>query len=668
MKSLAVLAIACAALALGCGMADELDGTASGEATACVVLGAGAPWWNQTFPEQTTMFHAELDATPAAANSDAVIGLSDGAASAFAKLAAIVRFNAAGTIDVRAGSGYRADVAIPYYAGTTYHVRLDVDVRTHRYSVWIAVGAGSRFYTRLANNYAFRTEQAAVTRLSNVGAKVDSASGSITLCDVSVVADVTTGDGCATVAASTGFAPIQIPDATRVQVLDVSARASTTPIDAVIGMSAAPARGFSDLATAVRFAPSGALDVRDGDGYRADYAQPYGTGEWRFRVLADLISHTYSVFQVVPGDSQELAHQYRFRTQQATVGHLGYLDLVVDATPGTLQICNFRAFQPTGVAYTREGDPWVVPLAGGAALASDGATTTRLDASGRVSASYPRGGALAVDVLGDVFIAAVDGNTLAIEKLDPAFVSRWRTTQTVLAGARVVAMATDPAGTVHVGLVTPQDGSVQIVRINAGGTFLSAMYASGNAVALDTDGRSAIAWQDGDTLRISTWDANGAPIWQRAFAGQASVGAITFDPGHGVLFGGFLWGPIDFGGGTIRGVPQGSENPTQDGYWVKLGSDGGHVVSMATGYDTTHAIAATASRIVVSSTWRTQLFYPRYTIYDATGTIVGGGDGPLGEHGHGGRVALADGRLWWNFRMMIHPVDREFSYMAAIDL
>jgi len=271
-------------------------------------------------------------------------------------------------------------------------------------------------------------------------------------------------------------------------------------------------------------------------------------------------------------------------------------------------------------------------------------------------------------VVGNVFIAAVTGNTLAIDKLDPSFVRRWQHTETVLAGAQVVAMATDPAGTVHVGLVTPQDGSVRIFRITAGGTFLSSTSGPGMAVALDSDGTAAVAWQDGDTLRISTRDANGAPLWQRAFAGHASVGAITFDPAHAVLFGGFLWEPMDFGGGTIRGVPQGSENPTQDGYWVKLGSDGRHVVSMATGYDTTASIAATASRIVVSSTWITQFRYPRYVIYDATGTAISGGDGPLSEHGRGGRIALADGRLWWSFTMAIAPVDREFAYMAAIDL
>src|SRR6185503_11346868 len=99
----------------------------------------------------------------------------------------------------------------------------------------------------------------------------------------------------------------------------------------------------------------------------------------------------------------------------------------------------------------------VLPLAGGAALISDGATTTRVGAGGQVLASHARGGALATDALGNVFVASVAGNLLSVEKTDASFVSRWTATDTVLPGAEIVAMATDPAGAVSVGLVTAQD-------------------------------------------------------------------------------------------------------------------------------------------------------------------------------------------------------------------
>src|SRR5581483_360226 len=56
-------------------------------------------WQNVSFAPQTGGFEAKFDATPSAANMDGVIGLSNGPASGFNSLAAIVRFNNTGTID-----------------------------------------------------------------------------------------------------------------------------------------------------------------------------------------------------------------------------------------------------------------------------------------------------------------------------------------------------------------------------------------------------------------------------------------------------------------------------------------------------------------------------------------------------------------------------------------
>jgi hypothetical protein len=66
---------------------------------------------------------------------DAVVGFSAGPASWFPDLALIVRFNTSGSIDVRAGSVYQADVDYPYTAGVAYRFRLDIDVGQHVYSV-----------------------------------------------------------------------------------------------------------------------------------------------------------------------------------------------------------------------------------------------------------------------------------------------------------------------------------------------------------------------------------------------------------------------------------------------------------------------------------------------------------------------------------------------------
>ena len=62
---------------------------------------------------------------------DGLVGLSNGAAAAWTDLAAIVRFNAAGTIDARNGGAYAAAVAIPYTAGTTYHIMARIFRKHH---------------------------------------------------------------------------------------------------------------------------------------------------------------------------------------------------------------------------------------------------------------------------------------------------------------------------------------------------------------------------------------------------------------------------------------------------------------------------------------------------------------------------------------------------------
>ena len=126
-----------------------------------------AAWSNFSFPTQTGTFTASFDATPSLADADIVIGLSPTTAVAYTDLAAIVRFNDTGTIDVRNGSAYEAAVSVPYSAGTNYHFVLVVNLSTDTYSVYVTPQGGSQI--ALATNYAFRTEQATDTSLTDVG-------------------------------------------------------------------------------------------------------------------------------------------------------------------------------------------------------------------------------------------------------------------------------------------------------------------------------------------------------------------------------------------------------------------------------------------------------------------------------------------------------------------
>lgn len=157
-------------------MTSRLHAVTAVAAAAALVLGlppragaqcltAAASWRNTSLPPQAAPFGATFDATPGGARIDGVTGLSLGGAADYKQLAAIVRFNNAGLIDARNGGVYAADARVPYTAGSLYRFRLAVDPVAHRYSVYVAPpGAAERL---LAQNYAFRAEQALAASLNS---------------------------------------------------------------------------------------------------------------------------------------------------------------------------------------------------------------------------------------------------------------------------------------------------------------------------------------------------------------------------------------------------------------------------------------------------------------------------------------------------------------------
>jgi hypothetical protein len=123
-----------------------------------------ATWGNDPF--SLTNFTVSFDATPTQNQEDVVIGLSQGAAATYADLAAVVRFNPSGKLDARNGGAYAAQAAVSYVAGASYHVDLDVNMPAHSYNVRVTPPGQPSVV--LAQNYAFRTEQASVAVLANL--------------------------------------------------------------------------------------------------------------------------------------------------------------------------------------------------------------------------------------------------------------------------------------------------------------------------------------------------------------------------------------------------------------------------------------------------------------------------------------------------------------------
>lgn len=651
----------CAAVAiptLGCGVDVEATGEPTAAATAavsgCSEVAAGSGWWNQEFSEQRATFTIELDATPSTAALDAVVGLSGSTAASFTALAAIVRFNADGMIDARDGAGYRAQTPYPYAAGHRYRVEMFVDVAAHRYWAWVHEGGAAR--TPIAVGYAFRTEQAGVAGLSDLASEIDADTGSLAICNVAIPS----GTACVTASAGDGFVSVPLPDATGYEAVTITAQPSGgLDIDAVFGLSAGPAQAFSDIAAAVRFAPSGAIDVRDGDVYRADVVARYGSSAARLRLISDLSTHTYSAFQDVgptaPTDEIEIARQYRFRTAQAGVTHLDHLNAVIDSDHGAVQVC-VSVSVPSDVVYSREG-PWsVAPFADDQVVMTDGTTTARVDASGQLIASVAATGRLATDPLGNAYVAAIAGTALTIDQYGPPLAPLWHATVPVAANSRLRAIAGRAGGGVTVAIGVSFDTTTQVLRFTPAGALESSIAVTGTAAA--TDGELTITtWSDSGSLWFAAYDATGAVQWTRAFAGSAAIAAMAIDPAHRLVFGGELLTSIDFGGGPLRLVA--TDDGPINGFVAELSSTGAHVFSTRIGASTVAGVATNGPRIAVSGTTRTQFFYKQLVVFDADHP-PSIDIGQLSDNGRGGPVAMSpSGRVWWTF-------EEQFQLFTAV--
>jgi len=172
----------------GCGQPDvdsDGDGLADCLASGSCLTGS-TTWQNMTVSAQAGTFTAEFDVTPQSGGVDGIVALSLGEGTTFGDFAVLVRFNVAGAIDARNGSVYSSDTTVSYVAGHDYHLRLDVNVPQHLYSVFVKP-AGSSVESRVAGSYAFRTESATVGRLDNLG--VWAGSGSIDVCNFTVDAN-----------------------------------------------------------------------------------------------------------------------------------------------------------------------------------------------------------------------------------------------------------------------------------------------------------------------------------------------------------------------------------------------------------------------------------------------------------------------------------------------
>jgi hypothetical protein len=665
--------LTCAAVAatwLGCGELEDGNRSVSSEATVCTTVSAGSPWWNKSFPPQTGRFHVELAVTPSANNLDAVVGLSNGAASQWSQLAATVRFGPAGFIDVRSGNVYRADTAHAYRAGATYFLRFDVDVESHTYSVWLKHAAGG-YYGPIARDYPFRTEQGAVASLDTAASYLEpSRPGSLAVCDLKAVRDDINSDGCLISTAGGGFANTQIAGTTGAMMMHFTAKPSTANMDAVIGFANGPVDAYNDMAVSVRFWTNGMIEARDGDVYRANEPVPYAAGKrYDFHAVIDIPSKTYSLFvaSLDPyGAYVELARGYKFRTQQQTVTALDRGATVVSSATGRIDTCAFGDGAPRHLSFARAGTYFARPLADGGALISDDTRTQRLGASGKTIAEIPHGGVSAEDASGNIYIARAAGGTLTLRSFTRALAPRW--SRTYPANGSVIAMGVYTTGEIAVAVsswIQPH----QLIQIHPDGSeHLRHDLAQYPALAVGIGPADyTIAYQLGAGVAVEAHHPDGRLLWQRSWSGAFSVDHMARDPSGGVVFAGTFQDAVNFGDGPLE--PNEDPDGTQlNTFLVALGPTGAlrfskHVQST---YPT--GVSSNGSRIAVATRFLGYTANMELWAFDGAGHQVW--SYVPGMLGVPGSVAVgSSGRIYANLSLKLYPgwVEQTYPFLLAID-
>jgi hypothetical protein len=118
---------------------------------------------------------------------------------------------------------------------------------------------------------------------------------------------------------------------------------SALPVNAISGLSSVNAQQYSDLATGVRFNPSGLIDVRNGSTFTAANPVRYQAGiTYHFILDVNVSSHTYSAYVLLGSGQITLGTNVAFRTEQASVAVLNTVGAF--ASGGAISICNIALF------------------------------------------------------------------------------------------------------------------------------------------------------------------------------------------------------------------------------------------------------------------------------------------------------------------------------------
>jgi hypothetical protein len=659
---------------------DVDSGGVSSEATVCTVFGQS--WANQPFADQTGNFRVEFAVTPSNNNIDATIGLSNGPATTWTKLAAIVRFAPSGYIDARHGGLYAAMQNVPYFAGVTYYIRIDVDVRQHRYYAWASHQEGVfGSWNQIASGYAFRTEQASVTKLNTLAGYVNTTTGgSVQLCDFTLGTPPWTGNGCIAANPGGGFVNVATTPATNTMVVDLVATPSIENMDGVIGVSSGAADAYNDLAAGIRFYTNGRIEARDGDTYRADAPVGYRVGQhFQVKLAIDLANHTYSVFvrELYGSDpGVELAKGYRFRTQQQAVSRLDHVATIVASSTGRVDTCHSQNLAPANLRYLHEGRYSLAPVGTGV-LVSDATSTKKLDANGKILGSVPVGGSVAAEASGDFYVARkVGSTTLTVDAFSSTLAPRWSSSIDI-GDAYCCEKISVAQGRVLVPYVGGTIGTVVEAFATSDGTpSVAGAHPINDGTTVGTGEGFAFATRGQTSYQLETFNPDGSRRWTKTIDGDFWISALAIAPDGAVVFGGEFFGDsINFGDQILYPDGEGNDGPNKS-FFVALSPAGDVRYSKTTGGRRAGYIDATAGQIAVSTFRNEAATYSialvSFGVFDTAGNSLAGCTGcdvGLGDQGYAAEVALAPSRVYVNVvqNVFFTPDFVTFPFLYAFD-
>jgi hypothetical protein len=147
--------------------------------------------------------------------------------------------------------------------------------------------------------------------------------------------------GCVTATAGGMWQNMAFPARTGSFTVAFDATPSASPINSVMALSLGAQTQYGGFAALARFAPSGNIDARSGNAYKAASAIPYSGGlQYHFRLAISVAAHTYSIFVTPPGGSERtVGANFAFRDGQTGTNSLDHFGVFADTGANTT--CDF---------------------------------------------------------------------------------------------------------------------------------------------------------------------------------------------------------------------------------------------------------------------------------------------------------------------------------------